>query len=254
MADTAFTPTPPRVRSHISDSEGTPCAEKCKLPDRMASTITEGPASLAQLTLRSPIARARAWLSISCICSIAISGMKMAPNCCATAISFTSYAAKGLTSLDSSRPKPSVRESAPRGMPFLHVRREARRDLGNDKKSYPAGTSASELGCNRSHVASCIPGRRPARCTRQQALQGCPRPRPSTAANDSDHEIAAPADCASCARQPQRHSMIAGLDHVAAAAQKQPRPQKWLFRPSHSWCKFAAGPNRQGEVAAWTNR
>ena len=90
MAEIALTPTLPLVRSHINASEGTPCAEKCRLPEMMASTITDGPAILAQLTLRSPMPWAAACFSISCRFSIAISGMKMAPNCWASVISLIS--------------------------------------------------------------------------------------------------------------------------------------------------------------------
>ncbi len=107
MAETALTPTPLLVRSHISDSEGTPWAEKCRLPERIASTITEGPASLAQLTFRSLSPRACACFSMSCIFSMAIKGIKMAPNCCANAISFTSWLAAGLN-LPASRTTPTA--------------------------------------------------------------------------------------------------------------------------------------------------
>ena len=69
------------VRSHISASEGTPWAEKCRLPEMIASTITEGPAILAQVTLSSPSPRAAACFSMRPMLSMAISGMKMAPNC-----------------------------------------------------------------------------------------------------------------------------------------------------------------------------
>jgi hypothetical protein len=58
----------------------------------IASTITDGPAILAQLILRSPMPRAAACFSISWRFSIAMSGMKMAPNCCANVISLISWA------------------------------------------------------------------------------------------------------------------------------------------------------------------
>jgi hypothetical protein len=58
----------------------------------MASTITDGPAIFAQVTLRSPMPAPAACFSISPVFSMAISGRKMAPNCWARAISLTSWA------------------------------------------------------------------------------------------------------------------------------------------------------------------